>query len=716
MTTFHEYSPLPDVINSIRLLHIEPGWPDDGIYASLTVAPHRDEAPPYEALSYTWGSTDEQVPITVNGGVTTITRNLASALRALRQLPAAGDPGEHGIDILGPEHILHSKNRPWNGIARNRNEAGVFEGRRASAGGDNAAAPTLFWIDALCINQTDMDERTAQVKAMRHIYSAAEMVRIWLGDELLSPDGSPLLLTAVQPTSRFDRAVSHIRIAELGYMPVILTFLAQALRNAERVQKPGKDNAFVDLIGFPRKQSPEYSVLAAFFEQPWFRRVWIVQEAILAQKSTIRLGPWELDWEPFAQAVDILHMGSLDMKYDFQLRSFAGFRSREITSGVDLWPARYLADIRRFPGRTKHLLWLLNDSRTRKASNLADHVFAVLGMATEMTGSDDTGKILLAVDYKKPIAQVFRDATWFIMLSHKTLRPLTMAELTDERTVSDSPSWVPIWSQPRKAIQISQELFNASLGQPMNINFENAMWLDVSGYRLESVDGVSQELANLTAVNDIEVGLHYPPRQAEIDFINSAWALLRSSQGRGNETEIRGTLIAQSSQCLAPTYQSNEEILQAFIYTLVGNVDDESPNGKADGSDDVPNSARAWFQTHIPSFSREVSFFKKIQNFIKNAVYPWTGLPSQVGILRACSARRFFVTSSGYMGIGPASMMANDLVVVILGLPVPLVLRKTGPQDCYILVGECYVHGIMDGELVRWHQRMGEQASVFRLI
>jgi len=62
---------------------------------------------------------------------------------------------------------------------------------------------------------------------------------------------------------------------------------------------------------------------------------------------------------------------------------------------------------------------------------------------------------------------------------------------------------------------------------------------------------------------------------------------------------------------------------------------------------------------------------------------------------------RCFITNRGYIGVGPAAMEEDDKVVIFDGSTVPSVLR----WDCsrngarmYKLVGECYVHGLMQGE------------------
>ncbi|VUC32491.1 unnamed protein product [Clonostachys rosea] len=77
----------------------------------------------------------------------------------------------------------------------------------------------------------------------------------------------------------------------------------------------------------------------------------------------------------------------------------------------------------------------------------------------------------------------------------------------------------------------------------------------------------------------------------------------------------------------------------------------------------------------------------------------------QHAVNRASWNREFFITDNGYMGIGPVGVRPGDEVWSLIGGHVPFVLRPsshgngTASVKCYKLVGESYVHGIMDGEL-----------------
>jgi hypothetical protein len=80
--------------------------------------------------------------------------------------------------------------------------------------------------------------------------------------------------------------------------------------------------------------------------------------------------------------------------------------------------------------------------------------------------------------------------------------------------------------------------------------------------------------------------------------------------------------------------------------------------------------------------------------------------------------RRFFIakqTALGgeeqlFMGLGPATLECGDIVVVLLGGPVPYALRPSPRLSGHQLVGECYVHGIMGGEALH-HVREEVEAA-----
>jgi hypothetical protein len=68
---------------------------------------------------------------------------------------------------------------------------------------------------------------------------------------------------------------------------------------------------------------------------------------------------------------------------------------------------------------------------------------------------------------------------------------------------------------------------------------------------------------------------------------------------------------------------------------------------------------------------------------------------------RASGNRRVCVTKNGYVGLVPQLSMRGDMVAVVLGAQTPFLVRRvkgTAEMNIFQLVGECYIHGIMDGE------------------
>ena len=65
--------------------------------------------------------------------------------------------------------------------------------------------------------------------------------------------------------------------------------------------------------------------------------------------------------------------------------------------------------------------------------------------------------------------------------------------------------------------------------------------------------------------------------------------------------------------------------------------------------------------------------------------------------------RKFFITKKGYLGLGPKLAELGDKIAIFHGSGVPFVLRKSvdkSRESSWEIIGECYVHGIMDGEFI----------------
>jgi len=131
MSDYH-YEPLNTSEPYIRLIKFDHS-PSDIISIHLIKAPLHDSAA-FEALSYTWGNTNERTPIKIGNQILTITPNLYSFLTRLRQDETA------------------------NGYT------------------------ATYWADQICINQKDIPERNSQVALMASIYRESRRTLVWLGE------------------------------------------------------------------------------------------------------------------------------------------------------------------------------------------------------------------------------------------------------------------------------------------------------------------------------------------------------------------------------------------------------------------------------------------------------------------------------------------------------------------------------------------------------
>lgn len=144
MSTAYEYIPLT-APRTIRLLELHPGKGSDPVEVSLITKP-LSNAPAFEAISYCWGDPSDRREVICNGCQLSITTSLFT-----------------GLEHFRPRPLSHS-----------------------DSDSDSDSAPSrVLWADAICINQSDMVERSAQVKLMPFVYSLARRVLIWLGP--LSP-------------------------------------------------------------------------------------------------------------------------------------------------------------------------------------------------------------------------------------------------------------------------------------------------------------------------------------------------------------------------------------------------------------------------------------------------------------------------------------------------------------------------------------------------
>ena len=259
----------------IRVLKVFPPEPgvEDKILGCLVPCPliahgvqqvssNVDRPIEYEALSYTWG--DEQPENKV------YLFDTPDAYDDWRKINKTGA-------LLESNFVSHM-------LIRN-NLRDALEQLRSRSPKDTVN----LWADALCINQNNVVERTAQVARMHDVYTQAKKVHIWLGKGDATED---------QKTFDFLRKILNLQELEQ---------LVQRLE--DRGQKGDNDTWQEDKADCKRTID--------LMRAKWFSRRWIIQELALATVPYVRRGDQEMPWRDFADAISLFMT-----KYDTIRRAF----------------------------------------------------------------------------------------------------------------------------------------------------------------------------------------------------------------------------------------------------------------------------------------------------------------------------------------------------------------------------------------------------------
>jgi hypothetical protein len=321
-TLLRIYQPLDHSGDMLRLLHLLPAPFKADIECYLTHS-NFTKITAYEALSYEWGPRKSGKLILIGGEKKEVTMNLWAALRQLRH----------------PD--------------RKR----------------------VLWIDALCINQEDIQERNHQVSQMGRIYKSADCVITWLG--MVPPeedDGVRELFTWM-----------HEQLNQYGAVREVT--LGQHIGSVERS---------------PPLRMGNYELLAAqlflryISTKSYWQRTWIVQEVVLASHLAICYGRYEIDVRGL-EMIGKLQAGDSVLELQMSPSSFVPMQLLE--------QRRRLQEVQTTSGQPS-LENLLYVTRTSIASDPRDRLFALQSLLTDSSERD-----AITVDYGKEPKTVYQEVT-----------------------------------------------------------------------------------------------------------------------------------------------------------------------------------------------------------------------------------------------------------------------------------------------------------------
>lgn len=238
------HEPLPDPAKYMRLLEL---LDDDysktiKVRCRLTTWPI-DRVPPYHAISYTWGDAKSNTTILMNGKTLQVRTNCEFALK-------------QAYSYMKNTSYLYRK---WRPRLHEQSKASWYSKSR------------YFWLDAICIDQTNLEEKSKQVAMMGSIYKDASHVLACIGDHA---DDSLFFFQSLYGLSHYVvRPREMIRYKRFGGNGVSFRF--------RLLHRYSTTHRFV-------------LALARLAVRPYFTRMWILQELQHAQHITILCGKYVL--------------------------------------------------------------------------------------------------------------------------------------------------------------------------------------------------------------------------------------------------------------------------------------------------------------------------------------------------------------------------------------------------------------------------------------
>lgn len=641
------YTALDPHLPEIRVLKLLPSSNFDAPLECRLV--HRNlygDAHEYEALSYVWGDPKLTAEIILNNEPYFITPNLEMAMRYLR--------------------------RP--------------------------SVERTLWVDALCINQHDLVERSQQVLLMKDIYARCTVDLAWMPDEQVS---------------RFFSA----RIA--GLQKAFELMKRISFKDAETLAKmrdgPTLAHGRTPPHGaFLLSVEEQEELIAAFGYTDIWHRIWTMQELAYAPQVRLVAGPHELDW-----AVVDAFLG--DRPYADAFHAAFGHRGGGRALDLFFSGAVRVHDQRRAlcDGNYKsNLLDVLARFQQNGASDPRDCVYGILGLVTDQHN--------IVVDYNKSATQVFVDTAVSLINASQNLDILCQtAWMSRSRSENphELPSWVPdfsarIYSDAHKATLFAQRNIYAAgrtcLGTPCHPI--NNQFLPVKAVVLGCFPGDETTQRNRETLDSVEQfrkwlgdecfdvkDLIWPVFGAPFEWLETSGlgvGILNDEiqYRKTGESAVRAYWRTLVMDCGAYPIKrlEKQELLQTDV--AFRNILRFSKN-KLGGSEleeahERPTDTKESRKHLITSGDDEVSN--------EALMSLWESMPKTASTMwcRNHQTWKFSVTDNGLYTMVQGTM-AGDTIVSVEGAKVPLVLRKLGSHDgvkTYSLVGTAYVHGYMDGE------------------
>jgi hypothetical protein len=521
--------------------------------------------------------------------------------------------------------------------------------------------PRVLWIDSVCINQNNKLEKEVQIQLMRTIFSQATSVIAWLGD------------TKRAWFARYFIFTLYVKKQMLG-------------QTAEQL-----------LNEYSNSQGWKY--LGILLSNPWFTRIWMLQEIALARKVRLVFGGPSMDWEHFAGALPIICDPLL-----FRLLSAEHGIGQPIVGAIN---ATIMASYRNRvqEGSRVTLDETLSFTLSFESTCGHDKIYAVLGLLT-----DESVRQIIP-DYSKSVEKVFTETMRHLLRTPTAPSTFHLAGTGVERNLK-LPCWVPDWtiSNNRFRSMGNQPLYNAGTGYGWRVLMppdENASFIRVTGNVVDEI----VEIGGIGGIRDLNSDLGFREQDLAPMLLGyRAWILEGKTiaSNFAKEPYFGGSATQR--------YQSREE---AFWRTLIADhtagvhpapitwAENYAAMERWFGISAGSESTAPCMQFALPESERTMPTEVHSEEFEATSAFLFH---VGAGSFGRCVA----ATKNGLLAIVPPMTKKGDLVSIIWGTQTPYLLRphqmRIGGEKCWELVGGCFVHGLMNGEGLK------EDGDLFTLV
>ncbi|KXX75721.1 Heterokaryon incompatibility protein 6, OR allele [Madurella mycetomatis] len=509
--------------------------------------------------------------------------------------------------------------------------------------------PRLLWIDAICIRQDDDIERAEQVKLMGTIYRKASSVRVWLGAD---------------------------DVGDKNAMSILQNMTTSKGAN--------------DTLGYSKAARERMGQLRRFFARPWWERLWVVQEVALGQHVVFQQGSNEMQYKELLAAYhtsDTYFRKNLS-GYTYGLFSNEGGKTMEIFESVRiLHQTRKLCEIDfadEDPARVREatMTWvvLANSLSSRKATIDKDRLYSLYGLLPESVLRNFPD---MEPSYSISTEQAFIDVTYSIMQASQTFLmfsflkpPAKDSSITHHPQADVLPSWVPDWrrapiNQYESNLRVVRDrLYNASKNAAFHLQRLSASTICLKGFFVTII----------TAWSSAGV---FPSASPMLEGCYNAWRQTWA------DTLPRGDDLSGS-------YVDGLSRKTAFRRTVLWDCE---PGGTESPQQSLRRLTRSEEKAMFTAHDRAVAIAFSDDHDLAGEQLSARDAQRTAYMMNCVKGRQFFVTSGGLIGLtAQAKIEAGDSIFIVAGNSHPIILRPSKRyDDTWHAVGECYLHGFMDG-------------------